>query len=112
MMKQIMNSEEFENIFLSVFIIMHLLKEKGCKGKPMLYKTNQYRKVIMRRSALGKRYYKSKCLEDKQAFKKQRNYCNRLCKRGKRNDFNNLIWRRLQTTKNDTKKVLGWEKSN
>ena len=46
-----------------------------------------------------KKYYKSKSLEDKQVFKKQRNYCNRLYKRGKRNYFNNLNLKEITDNK-------------
>ena len=99
-MKKIMNSEEFENIFLNVFDNHAPLKRKVVRANHMPYMTNQHRKAIMRRSASEKRYYKSKSLEDKQAFKKQRNYCNRLYKRGKGITSITSIWRKLQSTKN------------
>ena len=52
--------------------------------------TKQLRKAIMKRSRLENKYYKSKCLEDKTSFKKQRNYCNRLYKKEKRKILNNI----------------------
>ena len=52
--------------------------------------TKQLRKAIMKRSRLENKYYKSKCLEDKTSFKKQRNYCNRLYKKEKRKIHNNI----------------------
>ena len=69
---------------------MHLPRKKVIRANNMPYMTKILRKAIMRRSALQKRFYKSKCLEDKDAFKKQRNYCNRLYKRERRKYFNNL----------------------
>ena len=44
----------------------------------------------MRRSALKNKFYKLKSLEDENAFKKPRNFCNRLYKREKRKYFNSL----------------------
>ena len=59
MMKKIMNSEEFENIFLSGFDNHASLKKKVVRANHMSYMT-KHKKVIMRRSALEKRYYKSR----------------------------------------------------
>ena len=56
----------------------------------MPYMRKQLREAIMRRSALENKYYKLKRLEDKETFKEQRNYCNRLYKKEKRKYFNNL----------------------
>ena len=53
----------------------------------------------MRRSALKNKYYKSKCLQDKQAYKKQRNFCNRLYKRENGKYFNNLNLRNVTDNK-------------
>ena len=51
MMKKKMNSEEFENIFLSVFDNHTPLKKKVVRANHMPYMTKQHRKAIMRRSA-------------------------------------------------------------
>ena len=67
--------------------------------------TKQHRKAIMLRSALENKYYKSKSLEYKQAYKKQRNYCNRLYKREKRNYFNNLNLKEITDNKKFWKAV-------
>ena len=56
----------------------------------------------MRRSALKNKFHKSKSLEDRNAFRKQRNFCDRLYKREKRKYFNSL---NLNVT--DTKRF--WE---
>ena len=69
-----------EGIFLSVLNAHASIKNM----------TKQLRKAIMKRSRLENKYYKSKCLEDKTSFKKQRNYCNRLYKKEKRKFRNNL----------------------
>ena len=56
----------------------------------MPYMTKTLRKAIMSRSALENKYYKSKRLNDKEIYKKQRNFCNRLYKRERRKYFNKL----------------------
>ena len=66
------------------------IKKKVVRANHMPYMTKQLRKAIMRRSALENKYYKSKCLEDKEIFRKQRNYCNRLYQKERRKSFNNL----------------------
>ena len=105
MMKKTLDSEEFEKIFLSVLDNHAPLKKKVVRANHMPYMTKQLRKAIMKRSALEKKYYKSKRLDDKQAFKKQRNYCNRLYKREKRNYFNNINLREITDNKKFWKTV-------
>ena len=71
----------------------------------MPYMTKVLRKAIMIRSALEKKYYKSKSVEDRHAFKRQRNYCNRMYKREKRNYFNNLNLNKITDNKTFWKTV-------
>ena len=52
--------------------------------------TKALRKTIMRRSALQNRYYRDREPEIGKAFKKQRNYTNRLLKAEKKKYFANL----------------------
>ena len=86
----------FEEIFLRVLNEHAPAKKKVIKANNM---PKILRKAIMTRSALQKRFYKSKCLEDKYAFKKQRNYCNRLYKRERRKYFNNLNLKNITDNK-------------
>ena len=81
---------KFEEIFLRVLNAHAPVKKKVVRANNMPYMTKTLRKAIMRRSALEKKYFKSKSLGDKYAFKKHRNFCNRLYKREKRKYFNNL----------------------
>ena len=76
---------EFEEIFLRVLNAHAPLKKKVVRANNMPYMTK-----TLRRSALEKKYYKTKCLEDKHVFKKHQNFCNRLYKKEKRKYFNNL----------------------
>ena len=76
------------------------VKKKVVRANHMPYMTKVLRKAIMIRSALEKKYYKSKSVEDRHAFKRQRNYCNRMYKREKRNYFNNLNLNKITDYKN------------
>ena len=96
---------EFEEIFLSVLNNHAPVKKKVVRANHMPYITKIHRKAIMKRSALENKFYKSKSLEDKQAYKKQRNYCNRLFKREKRNYFNNLSLKEITDNKKFWKTV-------
>ena len=82
--------EVFENIFLRVLNTHAPLKKKIVRANHMPYMTKTLRKAIMRRSALENKYCKSKSLKDKEVYKKQRHFCNRLYKRERRKYFNNL----------------------
>ena len=96
---------EFEEIFLSVLNNHAHVKKKVVRANNMPYMKKIHRKAIMKRSALENKYYKSKSLEDKQAYKKQRNYSNRLFKREKRNYFNNLSLKEITDNKKFWKTV-------
>ena len=52
--------------------------------------TKVLRKVIMTRSRLGNKYLKGNSLVDKDLFKKQKNYCNRLYKRERKKFYNDI----------------------
>ena len=68
----------FEKIFLNVLNTYAPVKKKVVRANHMPYMTKVLRNAIMKRSYLQKKYYKSKSLEDRHAFKRQRNYCNRM----------------------------------
>ena len=53
----------------------------------------------MNRSRLENRYYNSKSIEDKANYKRQKNYCNRLHKRERKNYYNTLDLKRLTDNK-------------
>ena len=82
-------------------IICHIYEKKVIRANnmPYIWQKN-LRKAIMRRSASKKnKFYKSISLEDENAFKKQRNFCNRLYKREKRKYFNSLNLKDIADTK-------------
>ena len=77
----------FEATFLQLIFLHAPTKKKVIRANNMPYMTKTLRKAIMRRSALKNKFYKSKSLEGQDAFRKQRNFCNRLYKREKRKYF-------------------------
>ena len=90
MRKKICEYKIFEEIFLKLFSLHAPTKKKVIRANNMPYMTKTLRKAIMRRSAFKNKFYKSKSLQDENAFNKQRNFCNRLYKREKRKYFNSL----------------------
>ena len=67
--------------------------------------TKKLRKPIMTRSRLQNRFYKTNSVEDKENFKKHKNYCNRLYKKERKQYYNmnlknitenNLFWKTVK----------------
>ncbi len=84
------NYEKFEEIFLEVLNRHAPPKKKVFRANHKPYMTKCLRKAIMRRSALENKYYKDKSAETQQAFKKQKNFTNKLMKKEKKKYFKNL----------------------
>ena len=103
--KMIVHYAEFHEILLGVLNFHAPLKKKVIRANHMPYMTKHHRKAIMKRSALERRYYKSKRVEDRKAYRKQRNYCNRLYKREKAKYFNNLELNKITDNKKFWKTV-------
>ena len=78
---------KFEEIFLESLEKHAPLKKKILRANEKPYMTKTLRKAIMRRSALQNRYYRDKLPESEKAFKKQRNFTNKLLKKGKKEIF-------------------------
>ena len=88
--KSVENYENFEQIFLNVLDKHAPSKKKILRANHKPYMTKVLRKAIMRRSALENKYYKSKSVEAKMLYKKQKNYTIKLMKTEKRKYFSNL----------------------
>ena len=82
--------QSFETIFLGVLDRHAPHKKKVVRANQKPYVTKTLRKAIMNRSSLEHKFYKSPTLRNKQAFNKQKNYCNRLYKKERRKFYNNL----------------------
>ena len=82
--------QSFETIFLGVLDRHAPHKKKVVRANQKPYVTKTLRKAIMNRSSLEHKFYKSPTLRNKQAFNKQKNYCNRLYKKERQKFYNNL----------------------
>ena len=66
------------------------MKQKVLRANNKPYMTKALRKAIMRRSTLKSKYFKNRTDENFKAFKKQKNFTNRLAKRERVKYFANL----------------------
>ena len=82
--------EVFENLFIKVLDKCAPLKKKVIRGNHAPFMNSTLRKAIMRRTQLQNKFYKSKTNADSIAFKKQRNYVSRLCKKTRKKFYNNI----------------------
>ena len=80
----------FDDAFLSVFNNYAPYKKKVIRANHKPYVTKQLRKGIMRRSYLKNKFHKTRSAENGRAYKKQKNYCNRLYKRERRKFYSQL----------------------
>ena len=80
----------FERAFLEVLSHHAPWKQKVLRANHKPYVTKQLRKAIMDRSYLENKYYKYRTPVLWQAYKKQKNYCNRLYKRERKRYYSNL----------------------
>ena len=88
---QIVNCySQFEEIFISVLNKYAPIKKKIVRANDKPYMTKVLRKAIMRRSFLQNKFHRDKLPEYETAFKKQRNYTNRLLKKEKKKYYSNL----------------------
>ena len=86
----VMTYSKFEEIFLDVLNKHAPQKKKVFRANHKPYMTKVLRKAIMRRSALENKYYRDKLPESRIAYRKQKNYTNRLMKKEENKYFSNL----------------------
>ena len=82
--------ENFENIFLEVLNKHAPPKKKILRANHKPYMTKTLRKAIMRRSALESKHNRSRTTESKKAYRKQKNYTDKLMKKEKKRFFSTL----------------------
>ena len=97
--------EIFEEIFLNVLNRHARLKTKIIRGNHAPYMNTILRKAIMKRTQLQNKYYKSKTLDDRDAFKKQRNYVSRLYKKQRKRFYNSIDLRNFTDNRKFWKNV-------
>ena len=93
------NYLQFEVTFLKVLEEHAPMKKKVLRANNKPYMTKALRKAIMKRSTLENKFFRCKSDENFKAFKKQKNFTNRLAKRERVKYFANV---RVQ------KPSLGW----
>ena len=97
------NFNKFQDIFRTVLDRYAPIKQKYLRANEVPYMTKKLRKAIMTRSRLQNRFYKTNSVEDKENFKKHKNYCNRLYKKERKQYYNNM------NLKNITENNLFWK---
>ena len=84
------NYDTFEKIFLATLAVHAPQKTKVVRANHKPYVSKEMRKAIMLRSQLQNKLFKHGTVDYQTAFKRQRNYCNRLYKRERKKYYNNL----------------------
>ena len=77
--------EEFEDAISRSYDSVSDKKSKTLRANDKEFVTREMRKAIMKRSQLENRKFKLGTKEATQAFKKHKNYCNRLRKKMRKN---------------------------
>ena len=97
------NYECFEEAVTCSYDSVSAKKQRTVRANEKPYVTKDMRKAIMLRSQLENRKFKSGKEEDKIAFKRQQNYCNRLYKKERKSFYNKL------DLKNITDNIKFWD---
>ena len=90
MRNQPVNYDTLEKIFLETLDLHAPQKSKVVRANHKPYVSKEMRKAIMLRSQLQNLMYAHNTIEYKNAFKHQKNYCNRLYKRERKKYYSNL----------------------
>jgi hypothetical protein len=90
---------KFEENFLEVLNKHAPIKKKVVRANDKPFMTKTLRKAIMRRSALKNIYMKQKTAVAERAFRKQKNYTNKLLKKEKKKYFSELDLNKITDNK-------------
>ena len=91
--------DKFEHAFLGTLELHAPQKTKVLRANHKPYVTKEMRKAIMHRSKLQNRLHRNYTPENLAAYKKQKNYCNRLYKRTRKEYLDNLNVRNITDNK-------------
>lgn len=91
--------ETFELIFLQVLERNAPVKKKIIRANHAPYVTKTLRKAIMKRSNLENKYYKNRTEENKQLYKKHKNFCSKLYKKEKKKYYTSLNLKEITDNK-------------
>ena len=95
--------ENFQEAVMTSYDSVSSEKQRTLRANDKPYVTKEMRKAIMHRSLLQNRKFMCGTEESKAAFKRQKNYCNRLYKRERRDHYNKL------DLKNITDNIKFWD---
>ena len=90
----------FEKVFSDLLNKHAPIKKNVVRANHAPYITKTLRKAIMKRSYLKKVYFKKKTTDSLIKFKKQKNYCSRLYKKGR-----NSFWKNVQPFFTEKRKI-------
>ena len=82
--------ESFSGTFKAIVNKHAPLKEKIVRGNSVPFMTKELRKAMMKRSKLEKKYQDWRSRENIKKWKKQKNKCNKLCRKAKKDHFKNI----------------------
>ena len=98
--------ETFEKVFLEILELHAPQKQKYVRANEVPYMTRTLRKAIMRRSQLETKFLKSKSDQDKQNYKRHKNFVSKLYKKERKKFFKNLdLTKILSDNKNFWKQI-------
>ena len=109
----------YQDLYMEVLNRHAPLKKKTVRANQVPYMTRTLRKAIMMRSKLENNFLKNSTLENKIAYKKQKNLCSKLYKKERKNYYftlnprcitdNKLFWKTIKpflTHKGETHKKI------
>ena len=85
-----MDYDEFKNVFMQTLNKHAPMKEKVVRGNNAPFMNKTLSKAFMNRAKLKNNFNKNPTEENKQLYKKQRNFCVRLLRKEKKEYYNNL----------------------
>ena len=88
--RNIQEYKDFENIFLEVLETHAPTKKKFIRANHAPFMTKALRKAIMKRSELETKYYRTKCVADRKAYRKQKNFVSKFYKKERKTFYKNL----------------------
>ena len=89
-LKLSLEAYDFKNVFLTSLNSFAPLKKKYVRANQVSFMNKELKNAIMVSSKLRNEFVKSRSVEDRKAYKKQRNMCVKLLKKTKRSYFSNL----------------------
>ena len=98
-----------------VFEIRVPIKHKYLRLNQSLFMNKEISKATMNRTRLRNRFLRTRCIGDKEAYNKQRNYCVSLIRKTKQQYYNNLGHRNVADNKSFwkyTKPIFSEKSSN